>query len=202
MAATAEIDIAMKAGLHELVACFCIAVWPQFVASTTPKRKHAAAVVAFAGIGAAVVVCIVIRAVGRERYVHHTCVFAVIRVSHCMAGVAVDTVVVTRCEAGAIRRGGATAVPAAGTVATNTEVPSAIEILLGYRQCGPEHRITPGITHCGAAPACSRFNFRVYIITGMAVITSVRRFKIADFVGLGARHLDFGWYNIRCLGSG
>ena len=117
-----------------------------------------------------------------------------------MAGIAVDAVVIGGRETGTVGGRGAPAVPAAGTVAADAQVARAVEILFGDAERRPEHRVTTGITHRGAAPAGGRFVFRFQVVVaGMAVVALVRRLEITNLVGLGAGHLDFIGYDVRRL---
>ena len=119
-----------------------------------------------------------------------------------MAGIAIDAVVIGGRQTGTVGGRGAPAVPAAGAMAADAQIARTVEILFGDAERRPEHRVTPGVAHGGAAPASGRLVFRrEVVVAGVAVVAPVRRLEIADFVGLGAGHLDFIGYDVRRLCS-
>src|SRR3990172_6102255 len=82
----------------------------------------------------------------------------------------------------------APAVPPAGAVAPDAEVPGPVEILLGNGKGGPEDRVAPRVRHHAAAPVEGRFHGLV--VAAVAVVALVRRLELPDLPLLGAGLLD------------
>jgi hypothetical protein len=81
-------------------------------------------------------------------------------------------------------------------MATDAKIASTIEVLLGDCQGCPEYGITPGMRHHAAAPVEGRLDRCV--VTTVAVVALARRFKVANFLWLGAWLLDYRRY---CISS-
>ena len=117
-----------------------------------------------------------------------------------MAGIAIDTIIVTGLQAGTVGRGRTTRIPARCTVATDTEIARSVEILLSNGNRRPEDRVASGIAHSGTAPTGGRLVFGLQVvITGVAVIATIRGLEIPGLLGLCTRLLDLRWYNFGSL---
>src|SRR3989304_5543791 len=113
MARAAEILRTVEPGLLELVARCSIIIGSQFI-GVAPKRQHTGTVISS---------CRSRFVVGDEGWIHDTQVLGVIGIRHLVAGIALDTIGVTGREAGSVCRRRAPGVPAAGTVAADTQGP-------------------------------------------------------------------------------